>query len=361
MVGKRNRNGIARNSALVAREGERNLTLAVDVADGLADGETKLSTARIFCNRTALILDGELLHSLLGEDRSRILLQHQLVVIVHTGLGEKLHGVGDDERAAVLDHDGVLVARLEEDDVIAENYRLSSRFCSSGYDGFLRDYIDISPDRLVRVPEGVDPRVASFAELISVAVHAIRRFERFSHSRKNSIGIWGDGNVGFITALILKALYPDTKLYIFGTVYEKLGYFTFADGAYHVDHIPENLKVDHAFECVGGEGSRFALAQIIDLINPEGTVGLMGVSERFVDINTRMVLERGLCLFGSSRSGVEDFQMTMDILEKNPKIASYLENLIGQVAEIKTIADIHSAFAQDLSRNFGKTVLKWNK
>lgn len=250
---------------------------------------------------------------------------------------------------------------MEEDDVIAENYRLSSRFCSSGYDGFLRDYIDISPDRLVRVPENVDPRIASFAELISVAVHAVRRFERFSHSRKNSIGIWGDGNVGFITALILKALYPDTKLYIFGTVYEKLGYFAFADGAYHVDHVPEGLKVDHAFECVGGEGSRFALAQIIDLINPEGTVGLMGVSERFVDINTRMVLERGLCLFGSSRSGVEDFQKTMDILAENPKISSYLENLIGQVAEIKTIADIHTAFAQDLSRNFGKTVLKWNK
>lgn len=250
---------------------------------------------------------------------------------------------------------------MEEDDVIAENYRLSSRFCSSGYDGFLRDYIDITPDRLVRVPENVDPRVASFAELISVAVHAVRRFERFSHSRKNSIGIWGDGNVGFITALILRALYPDTKLYIFGTVYEKLGYFTFADGAYHVDHVPEGLKVDHAFECVGGEGSRFALAQIIDLINPEGTVGLMGVSERFVDINTRMVLERGLCLFGSSRSGVEDFQMTMDILEKNPKISSYLENLIGHVAEINTISDIHAAFAQDISRNFGKTVLKWNK
>ena len=250
---------------------------------------------------------------------------------------------------------------MEEDDVIAENYRLSSRFCSSGYDGFLRDYIDISPARLVRVPESVDPRVASFAELISVAVHAIRRFERFSHSRKDSIGIWGDGNVGFITALILKALYPDAKLYIFGTVYEKLGYFTFAEGAYHVDHVPEGLKVDHAFECVGGEGSRFALAQIIDLINPEGSVGLMGVSERFVDINTRMVLERGLCLFGSSRSGVEDFQMTMDILEENPKIASYLENLIGQVAEINTIADIHTAFAQDISRNFGKTVLKWNK
>lgn len=250
---------------------------------------------------------------------------------------------------------------MEKDDVIAENYLTSSHFCSSGYDGFLRDYIDMAPDRLVRVPDNVDSKIASFAELISVAVHAVSRFERFSHSRKNSIGVWGDGNVGFITALILKVMFPDAKLYIFGTVYEKLGYFAFADGAYHVDHAPENLKIDHAFECVGGEGSRFALAQIIDMINPEGTIGLMGVSERFVDINTRMVLERGLRLFGSSRSGVDDFQKTMDILSANPKICAYLENLIGQVIEIKSISDIHDAFAQDISRNFGKTVLKWEK
>ena len=249
----------------------------------------------------------------------------------------------------------------EDDDVIAENYRPTSRFCSSGYDGFLRDYIDIAPDRLVRVPEGTDLRIASFAELISVSVHAISRFEKFSHSRKESVGIWGDGNVGFITALILRALYPDMKIYVFGTVYDKLAYFSFADGAYHVDHVPEGLKIDHAFECVGGEGSRFAIAQIIDLINPEGSIGLMGVSERFVDINTRMVLEKGLNLFGSSRSGVEDFQRTMDLLADNPKIAAYLENLIGGVVEVRTIADIHSAFAQDISRHFGKTVIKWEK
>lgn len=249
----------------------------------------------------------------------------------------------------------------EDDDVIAENYRPTSRFCSSGYDGFLRDYIDIAPDRLVRVPDGTDLRIASFAELISVSVHAVSRFEKFSHKRRNSVGIWGDGNVGFITALILRAIYPEMKIYVFGTVYDKLAYFSFADGAYHVDHVPEGLKIDHAFECVGGEGSRFAIAQIIDLINPEGSIGLMGVSERFVDINTRMVLEKGLNLFGSSRSGVEDFQRTMDLLAENPKIAAYLENLIGGVVEVRTIADIHSAFAQDISRHFGKTVIKWEK
>ena len=96
-------------------------------------------------------------------------------------------------------------------------------------------------------------------------------------------------------------------------------------------------------------------------INPEGSVGLMGVSENFIGINTRMVLERGLNLFGSSRSGVADFERTMEILSKNPQIPAYLENLVGEVVEVKTISDIHKAFASDISRSFGKTVLKWEK
>lgn len=249
----------------------------------------------------------------------------------------------------------------ENDDIVAENYRSSSYFCSSGHDGFLRDYIDMPADRLVRVPEGVDLRIASFTELISVAVHAVSRFEKFAHSRKDVIGVWGDGNVGFITALVIKALYPDSKLLVFGTVYDKLAYFSFADGVYNVDRIPEGVRVDHAFECVGGEGSRFALAQIVEMINPEGSIGLMGVSERYVDINTRDVLEKGLSLFGSSRSGIEDFQRTMDLLASHPDLTAHLENIIGSVVNIRTVSDIHKAFAQDISRHFGKTVLKWDK
>lgn len=250
---------------------------------------------------------------------------------------------------------------VEDDDVIAENYRRTSHFCSSGYDGFLRDYIDISPDRLVKVPDGVDLKVASFSELISVAVHAVSRFEKFAHSRRDTIGIWGDGNVGYITALMLRALYPEAKLYIFGTVYDKLAYFGFADETFHVDHIPEDLHIDHAFECVGGEPSRSAISQIIDHINPEGSIGLMGVSENPIGINTRMVLERGLNLFGSSRSGVKDFERTMEILGSNPTIPAYLENIIGEVTTVRTIDDIHKAFKDDISRHFGKTVMKWEK
>lgn len=66
--------------------------------------------------------------------------------------------------------------------------------------------------------------------------------------------------------------------------------------------------VDHAFECVGGIKSEDAIEQIIDHINPEGCISLMGVSEEPVDVNTRMVLEKGLTLLGNSRSGYEDLK-----------------------------------------------------
>ena len=45
-----------------------------------------------------------------------------------------------------------------------------------------------------------------------------------------------DGNLGYITTLLLKKNFPESKVYIFGTNYEKLADFTFADGAYPVSY-----------------------------------------------------------------------------------------------------------------------------
>lgn len=249
----------------------------------------------------------------------------------------------------------------ETDPVIAENYLRSSLFRSSGYDGFLQDYVLNSPDRLVKAPDNTALEVCSFAELISVSTHAISRFDKIAHERRNVIGVWGDGNLGYITALLLHYTFPETKLYIFGTTDEKLSYFTFADKTFRVDRVPEDVLVDHAFECVGGQGCRPAINQMIDLINPEGTMSLMGVSENFVEINTRMVLEKGLRMYGSSRSGREDFQKTSDLLQAHPELGRYFENLVGEVVPVRTIRDIHKAFAQDVNVSFGKTVMKWDK
>ena len=73
---------------------------------------------------------------------------------------------------------------------MAENYLPSSRFCASGEDGFMREFVTARPDRLLKLPENINPYVAAFTELVSVAYHAVSRFDRSAHMRRERIGVW---------------------------------------------------------------------------------------------------------------------------------------------------------------------------
>jgi len=121
------------------------------------------------------------------------------------------------------------------------------------------------------------------------------------------------------------------------------------------------MKFDHAFECVGGNGSQVAINQIIDYIKPEGTISILGVSEYPVPINTRMVLEKGLRIFGSSRSGRDDFVKTVEMYREHPDIVEYLSHMVGYVKPVRSIKDMMEAFDLDINKSFGKTVMKWEK
>lgn len=249
----------------------------------------------------------------------------------------------------------------QKSDVIYENYDKSSYFLSSGHDGFLQDYIALPARNFVRAPKGMPGEYAALTEILSVGAHACARMQNIAHSRRDVIGIWGDGIVGYACALMARMLFPESKIVIYGTVAEKLNYFSFADELVFVDAAPEELvTVDHAFECVGGEKAQSAINQIIDVIQPQGSIGLMGVSENVAGINTRDVLEKGLTLFGSSRSRIADFQQVMDCFEANPEMMEHLERLIGAEVDVHSIQDIHEAFQLDQGLPFGKTVMKWS-
>ncbi len=249
----------------------------------------------------------------------------------------------------------------EQDEFIAENYLRSSKFRASGFNGFMQEYVKIRQDRLLRLPEGINKEVAAFTEIVSVSVHAIRRFDSIAHGRRDCVGIWGDGNLGYITALLFKTMFPDTRLLIFGISKDKLSDFTFADGIYNISDIPADVQLDHAFECVGGAGSGKAIDQIIDYIKPEGTISILGVSEYPVPINTRMILEKGLRIFGSSRSGRKDFEATVALYREHPELVNYLSNIVGAVIPVHSIADMKKAFEMDIQKSFGKTIMLWEK
>ena len=293
--------------------------------------------------------------------REAHVLQEKLpMALIHEAIGVVLRDPSGEFKAG---DEVVMIPNTpcEQDDYIAENYLRSSKFRASGFNGFMQEYVQIRQDRLLRLPDGIDKEVAAFTEIVRVSVHAIRRFDGIAHGRRDTVGIWGDGNLGYITALLFRMMFPETNLYIFGINRDKLSDFTFADGTYTVSHIPDGLKLDHAFECVGGAGSGKAIDQIIDYIRPEGTISILGVSEYPVPINTRMVLEKGLRIFGSSRSGRADFEKTISLYEEHAEIINYLSNIVGAVIPVRSIRDMKRAFEMDIQKSFGKTIMLWEK
>ena len=278
------------------------------------------------------------------------------MALIHEAIGEV---VFDPKRELVPGTKVVMIPNtpIEKDDVIKENYLRSSYFRSSGFDGFMQSLVTIRRDRVIPY-DNISDRVAVLLELMSVGMNALEHFEHYSHLKKQTLGVWGCGSVGFATALILKKTFPNAEVIVFGTTDEKLSYFQFADQTFRIDNIPPDLRVDHAFECVGGSGCEDAINQIIDYINPEGTIALMGVSENNVPINTRMVLEKGLTLIGNSRSSYEDFYNSIEFLRNYPETQSYLENIISDEVVVKSIKDINEAFDRDVNNEF-KTIMKW--
>lgn len=289
----------------------------------------------------------------------KVLKEKLPMALIHEAIGQVVY----DNSGLFTPGDRVVMVPnipTETDDYIAENYLRSSKFCGSSADGFMQEYYQITPERLVKLPPFIDLDVAAFTELVSVSMHAISRFQRIAHDRRETIGVWGDGNLAYITSLLLKKSLPDSEIHVFGINREKLSDFSFADGAHLTTEIPEGFRIDHAFECVGGNGSPVAIEQIIGVIRPEGTISILGVSEYPVPINTRMILEKGLRLFGTSRSGQEDFRRTVELYKEHPEIPIYLSRLVGNTVEINRFADIKEAFEIDIKKAFGKTILHWN-
>lgn len=289
--------------------------------------------------------------------RAKEILDKKLpLALIHEAVGEVLF----DKTGEFKSGDNVVMipnTPFEQDEVIKENYLRSSKFRSSSYDGFLQNVVLMRKDRVIKIGD-IDLQIASLLEPISICVNAIEEFLKTAHKRRNIIGVWGCGTIGYLTTLLLKKYLPDSRIIIFGTNTEKMRYFSFVDEQIMINEVPEDLKIDHAFECVGGPRSEDAIKQMIKHINPQGTISLLGVSENPVPIETRMVLEKGLKLIGDSRSGYQDFYKAVEIMQ-DKKMQDYVENIIMDMVEVNNLNDIYKAFDLDLNNSF-KTVMKWN-
>lgn len=290
-----------------------------------------------------------------GERDAKILKQRLPLTLIHeacgTVLSDKSGAFSPGEKVILLPNiPGKMGAA-------GENYRLDSRFRSSKADGFMQETLNLPESQLVRY-HNIEKESASMIEFISVGVHAVESYLKQMKYQPQHIGVWGDGGLGYVVSSLLKHYLPETDITITGVNRTKLALFQFADERLTVDEVTDEARFDAAFECVGGSASGSAISQMIDTLQPEGTIMLLGVSEEFVPINTRMVLEKGITMLGRSRSAREDFEKAVEIMETDEMFARRMKVLVSEVMKIRNINDIHSAFQKSKIVDY-KLVMDW--
>lgn len=244
-----------------------------------------------------------------------------------------------------------------ENEKYDENYRLDSKFRSSRADGFMQEMVSLPHSQVVKY-ENISKECAAITEFISVGVHAVQTYMKKMKEVPKKIAVWGDGALGYVVCCLLRYYFSKTHITVIGINVNKLDMFQFVNERITIDELKSEVQFDDVFECVGGQASGAAISQMIDTIQPQGNIMLMGVSEEPVPINTRMVLEKGLTMIGRSRSTREDFQEAVEIMEHDHKFANRISKLISEVIEVKDVNDIHKAFNESKIVDF-KLIMDW--
>ncbi|MCR5635580.1 MAG: zinc-binding dehydrogenase [Clostridiales bacterium] len=291
----------------------------------------------------------------LGARNSDILSEKLPMALIHECCGEV---VADRSGTFKRGQKVVLIPNIpaKPSDYILENYDECSHFASSNCDGFMREFVDIPADRLLPYDK-IPPQNAVLSEYLSVAVHSVTRLSKYAHECRDNIAVWGDGSLAYVVCCALRELMPKAKITVIGKNLRKLSRFSFAHKTYLNNSLPKNFHFDHAFECVGGEFSGEAIEDIIKHIKPQGTVMLMGVSENKIPVNTRQLLEKGLMLIGSSRSGKEDFATALNLMQ-SVRVRRRLGSIVYEDAPVRCLDDIYRVFSTDLNTPF-KTIFEW--
>lgn len=289
-----------------------------------------------------------------GSRPAEILKAKLPMCLIHEGIGQVVFDPQNNYQAG---QNVILLPNGGEDEQI-KNYSSNSYFRSSSADGFTQEFIGLEEKELITF-NSQHSKYYVFAELLSVCFQAITRIPNSVWKRTYSIGIWGDGIVGYLISLCIKREYPNLNITIFGKHEEKLLLFSHADDLKIIGTTkPSRSEFDIAFEAVGGAKAGDAINQIIEVVKPCSYVCLTGVSEFPVPINTRKILEKGLTVTGTTRSLRRDFQKARRFLD-NTVDFSIFDKVISEFLPVSSSEELTQAFYNDQKTPY-KTLIDWN-
>jgi ribitol-5-phosphate 2-dehydrogenase (NADP+) len=248
-------------------------------------------------------------------------------------------------------------------DEASENYCERGAFLGSGYDGIGQSRLVIPSQCAIPIPAEIPDEIAVLAELCSVSYEAILNIAPYI-TMDSQVAVFGDGPVGYLTVALLHHVYhlDADQLTVFGADESKLANFTFANRKMvQSTDFKKDIQLDIVVECTGGPFSESAINQAIDALNPRGKIVLMGVTENKVLINTRDVLEKGITVYGSSRSTYKTFRAVIEAMRDADYQRTLRKILPQTVNEIRNEQDLYRSMKEaEEHRSWQKVLLQFH-
>ncbi|MER9969236.1 zinc-binding dehydrogenase [Mesorhizobium sp. M0060] len=156
----------------------------------------------------------------------------------------------------------------------------------------------VLPARLLHIVDAaLDARVAAMAEPLAVALHAVRRLP----IKASSVLVVGCGTIGSLAALLLSRTFPGTVL-VTDRNQGRCARVAQVTGAKIVDLNRAAIAAATAnaplLAAIEATGSIAAFSQIISVLDPGGTVAMVGIFHGRLDIDPNILVEREISLLG---------------------------------------------------------------
>jgi L-gulonate 5-dehydrogenase len=202
-------------------------------------------------------------------------------------------------------------------------------FCLIGVhiDGALAERLTLPVEQLFPVGAIDDPGIVAFVEPVSIAVHAVNRTRVAEGER---VVVLGAGPIG--QALSLAARERGAKVLLVDLVASRLelGRLTGADV---LDASGADAVVAEGVAWSGGEGPQVVfdavghpavVQQAVEMVVAAGRVGIVGLSDRTVELPMGMMVAKELDILGTSVCSAEAFGEAAEVAVRNADVISKL-------------------------------------
>ncbi len=214
-------------------------------------------------------------------------------------------------------------------------------------DGGIAEYVSLSVDMLIKIPESMSYEVGSLIEPLSVAVHSI---DMVSIQPNNKILVLGAGPIGLLIAAVLK-FHGIKDLYITDIDEYRLQ-LAKSTGINTVNSIKTNIleyvnektdgdMADTIFEVAGVQESA---QQMLDLARPRGTIVNVSVFKKQPVVDMRVINFKELSVIGSRVYTKEDFKSAIDISSQIP-----LTKIVSHRLPLSEISDAFKLFSDKVN------------